>query len=201
MINEAEAMPGTDKVEILVGDNYRESYPDIMGVLPSEAVGVAREPDAQEVIRMGEGDALRIHVSVRVPTEAKPYYLLVLDRVDESGIRMLHDAFKFYEDLCPDPEKKTPLELLAALADRFAYLVCPGKEAKKLIFQESFPCAPEDVNTDTIIRLMMPIHLNRGEEVLGTQYVMYDDSKQAVAFAVAFVWNVTRYREYLARAN
>ena len=88
-------MSAMDGVEILVGDNFRESFPEIMGVLPSEAIKVAREPDAQEVIQMGEADALRIHVSVCVPTEAKPYYLLVLDRVDESGVRMLHDAFKF----------------------------------------------------------------------------------------------------------
>ena len=194
-------MTDYDGAEILVGDNFREAIPDIMGVLPSEAIRVAREPDVQDVIEMGEDNEFRVHVSLRRPTDTKPYYLLVLDRVDESGVRMLHDAFKFHEDLCAEVDVKSPLELLEAVADRFAYLIRPGKEAKKLILEGSFPCAPENANTDTIIRLTMPTNMNKGEGVFGTQYVMYDDSKQAIAFAVAFVWNVTRYRGYLARAN
>jgi hypothetical protein len=47
--------------------------------------------------------------------------------------------------------------------------------------------------------MMMPVNMNRGEQVSGTQYIVYDDSRQTIEFAVAFVWNVTRYREYLAR--
>jgi hypothetical protein len=188
-------------LEIVVGDNYRESFPDIMGVLPSEAFKVMREPDAHGTIDVGEGGALKINVSLRLPSETRSYYLLVLDREDEHGVRVLHDAFKFYDDLCRDVKEKTPLELLASVADRFAYLVRPGGEAKKLILQERFPCAPEDVNTEAIIRMMMPLNVNKGEEVLATQYVMYNEGAQAIEFAVAFVWNVTRYREYLARAN
>ncbi len=187
--------------EIVVGDNYRESFPEIMGVLPSEAFSVMREPSAHQTIDVGEGGFLKINVSLRMPTETRPYYLLVLDRVDENGVRVLHDAFKFYDDLCPDMMEKTPLDLLASVAERFAYLVRPGGEAKKLILQESFPCAPEDVSTESIIRMMMPINMNKGEEVLATQYVMYNENVRAIEFAVAFVWNVTRYREYLARAN
>lgn len=194
-------MSDNDHTEIFVGDNYRESFPEIMAVLPSEAISVAREPDAHEVIEVGEGEELRINVSVREPTESKPYYLLVLDCIDERGARIIHDAFKFFDDLCPDVQLQSPVELLTAVADRFAYLVQPGGEKKKLILRESFPCAPEDVNTETIIRLMMPVNLNKGEEVLGTQYVMYDHGSQKIVFAVAFVWKVARYREYLAREN
>jgi hypothetical protein len=194
-------MANNEGLEIVVGDNYRESFPDIMGVLPSEAFKVMREPNAHETIDVGEGGALKINVSLRLPTETRPYYLLVLDRVEKNGVRVLHDAFKFYDDVCPDVKEKTPVELLTSVADRFAYLVRPGGEAKKLVLQESFPCAPDDVNTETIIRLMMPINMNKGEEVLATQYVMYNQGTQAIEFAVAFVWNVTRYREYLARAN
>jgi len=187
-----------EDVRFVVEDDFRESVPAIMNVLPSEAIRVARDPDAQDVIEAGEGGALRVHVSVRFPNDTKPYYLLVLDRVGETGDRVLHDAFKFSDDLCPEVAKKTPIELLTAVADRFAYLVRPGGTAKKLILQESFPCDPKDVNTETIIRMMTPVNLNKGEHVLGTQYVMYDDSKQTIEFAVAFVWNVTRYQEYLA---
>ena len=194
-------MADAQGLKIVVGDNFRESFPDIMGVMPSEALKVSREPDTCETVEIAGGSALHINISVRKPTEVKPYYLLVLDSVEEHGVRVLHDAFKFYEDLCPHLKEKTPIELLTLVADRFAYMVRPGGEAKKLILQESFPCAPEDVNTDTIIRMMMPVNMIKGEEVLGTQYVTYDGSKQTIEFAIAFVWNVTRYREYLARVN
>jgi len=194
-------MSNREKNEIAVGDNFRESFPEIMGVLPGEAIRVMKDPDANHAIEIGQETALRVNVSIRNPTEEKPYYLLVLDRVGEDGVRVLHDAFKFFDDLCENAAEKTPLELLVALADKFAYLVNPGGEEKKLILQESFPCAPEDVNTDTIIRLMMPIHLNKGEEVLGTQYVTYNEVAQTLDFAVAFVWKVTRYREYLSGEN
>jgi hypothetical protein len=194
-------MANNEGIEIVVGDNYRESFPDIVGVLPSEAFKVMREPDSHETIDVGEGGALKINVSLRLPTETRPYHLLVLDRVDENGVRVLHDAFKFYDDLCPDVQEKTPLELLSAVADRFGYQVRPGGETKKLILHEAFPCTPEEVNTDTIIRMMMPINMNKGEEVLATQYVMYNQYAQKLEFAVAFVWNVTRYRAYLERAN
>ncbi len=194
-------MSDIDGLEIVVGDNYRESFPEVMGVLPSQALDVARKPDAREAIEVGEGVALQVNISIREPTDTNAYYLLVLDRVDEHGVRVLHDAFKFYDDICSDVESKTPLELLMSVADRFAYNVRPGGEVKKLILREGFPCAPEDVNTETMIRLMMPVNLNKGEEVLGTQYVTYDVATQTVEFAVGFVWNVTRYREYLARVT
>ena len=192
-------MTDKDSMKIVVQDDFRESVPDIMDVLPSEAIKVVRGPDAQEVIEMGEGSDLRVHVSVRFPSDTKPYYLLVLDRVDENGARVLHDAFKFFDDLCPDVSKKTPIELLTAVADRFAYLVRPGGTAKKLILQESFSRDPSDVSTETIIRMMMPIDMTEGEQVSGTQYIKYDASKQTLEFAVAFVWNATRYKEYLAQ--
>jgi len=194
-------MTDIDSVEIKVEDDFRESVPAIMGVLPSEAIKVARDPDAQEVIEASEDSALRVHVSVRLPNDTKPYYLLVLDRVDETGARVLHDAFKFFDDLCPDVQAKTPIELLTAVADRFAYLVKPGGTTKKLILQESFPREPDDVNTEAIIRMMMPINMNKGEQVSGTQYIKYDASKQQLEFAVAFVWNASRYMEYLARVG
>jgi len=194
-------MTDIDDFDIVVQDSFRESFPAIMNILPGEALDVARNPDAQEVIEVGEGNALSIRVSLSRPNDSKPYYLLVLDSVDENGIRVLHDAFKFFEDLCACVSEKTPMELLTAVVDRFAYQVQPGGEAKKLILKESFPCAPEDVNTETIIRLMMPVDMNKGEEVQGTQYVMYDASKETIEFALAFVWNATRYKQYLASAN
>ena len=192
-------MTDIDSVKIVVQDDFRESVPDIMDVLPGEAIKVVRDPDAQEVIEMGEGSDLRVHVSVRFPNDTKPYYLLVLDRFGETGERILHDAFKFFDDLCPDVSKKTPIQLLTAVADRFAYLVQPGETAKKLILQESFACDSSDVSTETIIRMMMPTNMNEGEQVSGTQYIKHDASNQMLEFAVAFVWNATRYKEYLAR--
>jgi hypothetical protein len=192
-------MTDIDSFDIVVQDDFRESVPEIMDVLPSEAKKVVRDPDALEVIEMGEGSDLRVRVSARFPNEEKPYYLLVLDRDGDNGSRVIHDAFKFFDDLCPDVSDKTPVELLTAVADRFAYMVRPGGEAKKLIIRESFPCDPSDVNTETIIRLMMPIDMNEGEQVSGTQYIKYDAGTQKIEFAVAFVWNATRYKEYLAR--
>jgi hypothetical protein len=192
-------MTDKDSVKIVVQDDFRDTVPDIMDVLPSEAIKVVRNPDAQEVIEMGEGSDLRVHLSVRFPSDKKPYYLLVLDRFGETGERILHDAFKFFDDLCPDVSKKTPIQLLTAVSDRFAYLVQPGETAKKLILQESFACDSSDVSTETIIRMMMPTNMNEGEQVSGTQYIKYDASNQMLEFAVAFVWNATRYKEYLAR--
>jgi hypothetical protein len=191
-------MTDKDSVKIVVQDDFRDTVPDIMDVLPSEAIKVVRNPDAQEVIEMGEGSDLRVHLSVRFPSDKKPYYLLVLDRFGETGERILHDAFKFFDDLCPDVSKKTPIQLLTAVADRFAYLVQPGGTAKMLILQESFACDSSDVSTETIIRMMMPTNMNEGEQVSGTQYIKHDARNQMLEFAVAFVWNATRYKEYLA---
>ena len=105
-------------LEFVVGDNYRESFPEIMGVLPGEALQVAREPDTHEAIEVGKGNALYINISVRKPSESKPYFLMVLDRVDEQGVCVLHDAFKFYDDLCEGTGEKSPLELLSFPRDK-----------------------------------------------------------------------------------
>ncbi len=194
-------MNGSEEAKIVIGDNFKESFPEILGVLPSAAKKVARDPDKQDVIECGEENALKVRISVGSPDEENHYYLLVLDRVDENGVRVIHDAFKFYDDLCPDVSGKSPTSLLEAIADRFAFTVKPSGNETKLVIKESVPCEPEKVNTDTIIRMMMPTDMKKGEQVLGTQYIMYDVAKRAVEFAVAFVWNVTRYREYLAERN